>query len=83
MNFVFFTKDFEYSNEFYRAGSGSKDAAKWLKVCSKGKATKLFSIDNMVNCKQLVGHFMCGEVWVGRIAWKDDGLFGLCMVVLN
>ena len=23
---------------------------------------------------------MCGEVWVGRIAWKDDGLVGPFMV---
>ena len=30
--------------------------------------------------QQLVWYFMWGEVWVGWIAWWDDGLFGPCMV---
>ena len=30
--------------------------------------------------QQLGWYFMCGEVWVGRIAWDDDGLVGPCMV---
>ena len=30
--------------------------------------------------QQLGWYIMCGEVWVGRIAWDDDGLAGPCMV---
>ena len=33
--------------------------------------------------KQLVGHLISAAVWVGQFAWKDDGLVGLCMVVLE
>ena len=64
----FLAKDFESNNEFYRAGSWSKDAAKWLKVCSKGHISKLFSIGNMVNCIKRVPYFSyasmaCGQIW--------------------
>ena len=30
--------------------------------------------------QQLVWYFMCGEVWVGEICLRDDGLVGPCMV---
>ena len=35
---------------------------------------------NAVDIEQLGWYLMCGEVWVGRIAWDDDGLVGPCMV---
>ena len=30
--------------------------------------------------KQLVWYFISAAVWVGRIAWRDEGLLGPCMV---
>ena len=35
------------------------------------------------NLQKLVGHLISAAVWVGRIAWWDDGLVELCMVVLE
>ena len=33
----------------------------------------------LVKLQQLVGHLISAAVWVGQIAWWDDGLAGPCI----